>query len=105
MALCGGITGLGGDQAPQFIEVDSGAEALVGLEMEVTLSLFTEVTGMTKKSQIVLEEGAFRYLLFLHHDSVVMHTTGVSSTSTMLSVSTDTTVTHGHVTSHVSHLS
>jgi hypothetical protein len=73
--------------------------------MEVTLSLFTEVTGMTKKSQIVLEEGAFRYLLFLHHDSVVMHTTGISATTSMLSVASNTSVTHGNVSSHMSRLS
>ena len=45
------------------------------------------------------------YLLFLHHDSVVMHTTSVTTTTSMLSVSTDTTVTHGHVSSHMSRLS
>ena len=45
------------------------------------------------------------YLLFLHHDSVVMHATSVTTTASMLSVSADTTVTHGHVSSHMSRLS
>ena len=71
--------------------------------MEVSLSLFTEVSGMAI-SQKVSEERAL-YLLFLHHDSVVMHTTSVTTTTSMLSVSTDTTVTHGHVSSHMSRLS
>jgi hypothetical protein len=36
---------------------------------------------------------------------MVMHTTGVTATTSMLSVSSNTTVTHGHVSSHMSHLS
>ncbi len=54
--------------------------------MEVSLTLLTEVPG------VVLFEV----------DSVVMHTTGVTATRRMLSVTTDTTVTHRNLTSKFS---
>ena len=41
-----------------------------------------------------------RYLLFDHHDSVMMHATSVTATTRMLSVSSDSSVTHGHVSAH-----
>jgi hypothetical protein len=52
--------------------------------VEVTLSLLSEVAGM----------------VFLHHDSVVMHATSVTATTGMLSSATNTTMSHLDVTSH-----
>ena len=52
----------------------------------MTDTLLTEVTGM----------------VFLEHNSVMMHATGVTATSTMLSVSSDSTVTVGHMSSLMS---
>ena len=43
-----------------------------------------------------------RYLLFVHHDSFVVHTSGSSSTTWMLSVLSNSTMTHWHMTSHMS---
>lgn len=44
-----------------------------------------------------------KYLLFVHHDSFVMHTTGLSSTTWRLSVLSDSTMSHRDVSSQISH--
>ena len=43
-------------------------------------------------------------LLFHHHDSVVVHTTSVTTTAGVLSHPADSTVSHRHVASHTSSL-
>ena len=62
---------------------------LIAIQMEVTLTLLSEVTGMILTKQ----------------DSHVLHTTSISATTSMLSMPADSTVTHGHVSSHMSNLS
>ena len=42
------------------------------------------------------------YLLFIHHNSFMVHTSGSSSTTWMLSVFSNSTMTHWYMTSHVS---
>ena len=44
------------------------------------------------------------HLLFLEHDSVMVHTTGVTTPTGMFSVFADSAVTHRHVTPHTSAL-
>ena len=44
------------------------------------------------------------HLLFVHHDSLVVHATGQTTTTWRLSVFTNSTVTHGDVTSQLSGL-
>ena len=43
-------------------------------------------------------------MVFLHHNSFMMHTTGITSTTWMLSMSADSTVTMGYMTPHMSRL-
>ena len=43
-------------------------------------------------------------LLFHHHDSVVVHATGVTATTGVLSHPSDSAVSHRHVASHTSSL-
>ena len=87
--LSGGLASFLRHEIPELVQVDSGLVLLVALEMEVTLTRFTEVTGM----------------VFLEVDSVVVHATGVTATRGMLSVATDATSTHGDITSHLSRFS
>ena len=60
-ALSRGSTGFGGNQAPDLVKVDSGLELLVTLEMEVSLSLLTEVTGMAKYKVVCYENALITY--------------------------------------------
>ena len=43
-------------------------------------------------------------MVFLHHNSFMMHTTGITSTTWMLSMSADSTVTVGYMTPHMPRL-
>jgi len=45
-------------------------------------------------------KSAARYLLFDHHDSVVVHATSITATAWMLSHSADSSMTHGNVSAH-----
>ena len=74
-----------GDEGPQLLNVHSLAVISVSAEVEVPHTDLTEITG------VVLVEV----------DSVVMLTTGLTATSRMLSVLTDTTVTVRNVTTHL----
>ena len=65
-----------GDERPKPVEVDDRAEELVAKLVEVSHTDFTEVTGM-----VLVEE-----------DPVVVHSSGVTTTSGMLSVLSDTTM-------------
>ena len=80
------LAGLGldvlGDERPEPVEVDDGAVELVAELVEVPHTNFTEVTGM-----VLVEE-----------DPVVVHSSGVTTTSGMLSVLSDTTVSGADVT-------
>ena len=42
------------------------------------------------------------HLLLHEQDSHVLHATSISTTATMLTVPADSTVTHGHVATHMS---
>ena len=44
------------------------------------------------------------YLLLVEQDSHVLHATSISATTSVLAVPADSTVTHGHVSSHMSNL-
>mmetsp|Transcript_18006 Transcript_18006/g.20447 ORF Transcript_18006/g.20447 Transcript_18006/m.20447 type:complete len:202 (-) Transcript_18006:62-667(-) len=80
------LTGLFGNQSPQFIEIDSGAVVLVLGQMEFSHSEFTEMSGMILPEQ----------------SSVVMLSGALTTTSRMLSVLSNTTVTGTDVTSLLS---
>ena len=43
-------------------------------------------------------------LLLVEQDSHVLHATSISATTSVLAMSADSTVTHGHVSSHMSNL-
>ena len=74
-----------GDEGPDLLEIDSGEEFLVSLKMEVSLTLLTEVAWME-----LLEE-----------DSVMVEASSLSSTCWMLSVLSNSTVSEGHMSSHL----
>merc|ERR1711996_73543 len=91
----GGISGSGlaiflRNQRPQLLDVDRVAVDWILFDMEVSHTDFTEITGM----------------VFVEVDSVVMLTSGETTTSTVttLTVLTDTTLTVGHVPTHLSGL-
>lgn len=76
------------DEGPDLLDIDSWAMVSVLSQMEVTHTNLTEVTRM----------------VLVEVDSVVVLTTGLTSTTWMLSVLSDTTVTHTHVSSEASSL-
>lgn len=79
------LSGGFGDQAPELIYIESRTKILVFIHSEHTHSFLSEVAGV----------------VFIHKDSVVMLTTGVTATRGVLSVFAHTTVTMGHMTSHL----
>ena len=72
-----GLTGLGGDEGPQLVEVDDGLPEVVRLLVEVSHTDLTEVTGV----------------VLVHVGTVVVLTTGKTTTTGVLAVLADTTVT------------
>ena len=82
------ITGSLTDKGPEFVEVDHLLIESVLLPVIVFHSFLSVVAWM----------------VFFHHDSLVMHTTGVTSTTWVLSVSADSTVSVGYMTPHMSRL-
>jgi len=76
-------------EAPEVIDVDGWAEVLVLLQVEVSHTDFTEVTWM----------------VLVEVDSVMMLTTSQTSSTWMLSVFTNSTVTVADLASHFSGLS
>ena len=74
------------DQAPQVVNVDGWAEVLVLLQVKVSHTDLTEVTWM----------------VLVKIDSVMMLTTGETSSTWMLSVLTNSSVTVGDLASHLS---
>lgn len=89
--LLGGLVGLSSllsDEGPDLLNVDSGGVVLVLSEMEVSHTNLSEVT------RVVLVEV----------DSVVVLTTGLTSSTRVLSVFTNTTVSHADMTSKASSL-
>jgi hypothetical protein len=72
-----GITGLDGDKGPQLVEVDDGLPEVVLLLVEVSHTDLSEVTGM----------------VLVHVGTVVVLTTGQTTTTGVLAVLADTTVT------------
>jgi hypothetical protein len=85
-----------GDEGPDFVEVDRGSIMDVLLQVELSHTNLSEVSWMA----VLLND-----LLFIHHDSVVVLTSGVTSSSRMLSVLSDSTVSHTNVSSVLSGLS
>jgi len=77
-----GVTSLGGDEGPQLVEVDDGLPEVVLLLVEVSHTNLTEVTGM----------------VLVHVGSVVVLTTGQTTTTGVLAVLSDTSLTGGDVT-------
>jgi len=74
------------DQTPQVVNVDGWAEVLVLLQVKVSHTDLTEVTWM----------------VLVKIDSVMMLTTGETSSTWMLSVLTDSSVTVRDLSSHLS---
>jgi hypothetical protein len=72
-----GLAGLGGDESPELVEVDDGLPEVVLLLVEVPHTNLTEVTRM----------------VLVHVGTVVVLTTGKTTTTGVLAVLTDTTVT------------
>jgi hypothetical protein len=70
--LDGTFTVLLSNQRPQFVEVESWGEFVIAVQMEIAHTNFAEVSGM----------------VFVVVDSVMMHTTSVTTTSRMLTVLT-----------------
>ncbi|CAN0917029.1 hypothetical protein LINGRAHAP2_LOCUS30058, partial [Linum grandiflorum] len=71
------------DHRPELVDVHDGAEEPVLELVEVPHTYFPEVTGM----------------VLIEQDPVVVHTSGVTSTSRMLPVLSDTTVSGADMTS------
>jgi hypothetical protein len=70
--LGGALSVLLSDQRPEFVEVEGWGEAVVTVQVEVSHSNLSEVTRM----------------VLIKVDSMMMHTTGVTATSRMLTVLT-----------------
>lgn len=58
------------DQRPQFVEIECWGEAVIAVQVEVSHSDLSEITGM----------------VFIIVDSMMMHATGITTTSRMLTV-------------------
>ena len=71
-----------GDEGPQLVQVDRGAEVLLFRQMEVTHTDLSEVTRM----------------VFVEVNSVMMLTTGITTTSGMLTVFANTTMSMADMT-------
>ena len=76
------LQSLTGNEAPQLLNVDTRGHVSVLSEAEVSHTTLTEVTRM----------------VLVEVDSVVMLTTGITVTTWMLTVLTDTTMTGRDVT-------
>jgi len=83
------LSGLLGHKAPHLLDVDCGAEVGVSLQVEHSHTVLSKVI------RVVFEEV----------DTVVVHTSSVTTTSRMLTVLTNTTVTSRDVSSLFSVLS
>ena len=70
------------DEGPQLVEIDRGAEVLLLSQMEVTHTDLSEVTRM----------------VFVEVDSVMMLTAGITTTSGMLTVFANTTMSMADMT-------
>jgi hypothetical protein len=101
-----------GDESPQAVEVDGGHEVGVALVVEVPHADLTEVTRMAVEREngpvVSISNGEMmgiewrskwrgRYALFVEVDPVVVLTTSVTTTTRMLPVLANTTVTGGNV--------
>ena len=86
--LCGSIAGLFTNEGPEFVEVDNLLKESVLMLVKVSDTFLSVVPRM----------------VFLHHNSFMMHTTGITSTTWMFSVSADSTVTVGYMTPHMPRL-
>ena len=87
--LCGSIACLFTNEGPEFVEVDNLLKESVLLLVKVSDTFLSVVSRM----------------VFLHHDSLVMHTTGKTTSTRRSSVLSNSTVTHGSMTSLMSRLS
>lgn len=82
------LSGLLRNEGPDLLDIDGGAVISVSSEMEVAHTNLSEVTRM----------------VLVEVDSVMVLTTSLTTTTRMLAVLSDTTVTHAHVSSKVSSL-
>jgi hypothetical protein len=95
---------LGGDERPELLEVDDGSPELVLELVEVAHTNLTAVEGVSNdKEKTIFRIGWTRYvqvtgMVLVHVGSVVVLTTGKTTTSGMLAVLADTTVTGRDVT-------
>ena len=78
-----------GNETPELVGVDGGAVIPVSLPLELSN------TALTVEARMV----------FVHVDSLVMHTTGKTTSTRRSSVLSNSTVTHSSVTSLMSSLS
>jgi len=83
------LAGILGDQRPHLVDVDSGAEVGVPLQVENSHTVLAEI------ARVVFEEV----------DAVVMHATSVTTTSRVLSVLSNTSMTCRNVSALFSVLS
>lgn len=114
---------------PELVEVDGGRELLVSLQAEVAHTTLSEVPGMAKrkgKGLVFLRPSwerhigrgwspwhlctfvrlqTIKYLLFVHVDSHVVHATSETSTTRMLPVLSNSTVSVWNVSSQLPGLS
>ena len=74
-----------GDEVPETVDVDSGAVVVVVVEVEDTHAVLAEIAGV-----IAVKES-----------TVMMLTTSVTTTSRVLTLTDDTTVTHLNVATHL----
>lgn len=85
-SVLGGLVESFPGDVEDLVEVDRGAVGSVFQDVELTHTDLTEVTRV----------------IFIHQDSVMMLSSGITATTGMLSVLSDTTVTGGDVTSLLS---
>jgi len=97
------------DESPQAINVDRGAEIKVLLVVEVPHAHFAKITRVAVIQSIritisksdpgcrALRDNEVGGLLFVEVDSVVVLASGITTTSRMLPVLSNTTMTGGNV--------
>jgi hypothetical protein len=76
------------NERPQFIDINNWRKLSVFIQAEMSHSFLSEVAGM----------------ILIEQNSVMVLTTGITSTGRMFSVLANTTVAVGYVSSHLSGL-
>ncbi len=86
-----------------LVDSDRGAIASVLLEAETTnTDLKIHSKKKPQKQQIYLPE--VTRVVFVHVDAVLVHATGITATTRMFAVLSNTSTTHTHMPTHVARL-